>query len=152
MKTFLGLAFVILLPTVLHAQKADQLKWLVGIWKINTGNGYIVEQWKQTNDSTFNGKSMFIKAAGDSATQETIELSLRKGEWSYTPTVPNQNNGKPVTFRVSFIGRGEFICENPAHDFPQRIAYRRVKNALYASIEGKRKGKLVKQNFDFTNE
>lgn len=152
MKKITGLLFATTLSFTVNAQKADQLKWLVGTWKINTGNGYVVEQWKQKNDSTFSGRSMFVKAAGDSAIQETIELSLRKGEWSYSPTVADQNGGKPVTFKVTFVGRAEFICENPAHDFPQRIAYRRIKNALHASIEGRRNGRYSKQNFDFINE
>ena len=150
MKTRFCFAIAILLPIAVQAQKADQLKWLLGTWKINTGNGYVVEQWKQKNDSTLSGRSMFVKVAGDSAIQETIELSLRKGEWDYTPTVADQNSGKPVKFKLTFIGRAEFICENPAHDFPQRIAYRRVLNSLYASIEGTKKGRLSKQNFDFT--
>jgi hypothetical protein len=152
MKKITGLLFITVLSITVNAQKVDQLKWLLGVWKINTGNGYVVEKWIQNNDSTLTGKSMFVKIPGDSAIQETIELSLRKGQWSYTPTVVNQNNGQPVTFHVFYLGRGEFICENPAHDFPQRIAYRRIKNSLHASIEGRRNGVYSKRNFDFTNE
>jgi hypothetical protein len=152
MKAIIGFLFLLVISITGNAQKADQLKWLVGTWKINTGNGYVVERWKQTNDSTLSGISTFVKVPGDSVTQETIELSLRKGEWSYIPTVANQNNRLPVKFNVVFVGRAEFISENPGHDFPQRIAYRRIKNALHASIEGKRNGKYSKQNFDFTNE
>jgi hypothetical protein len=140
------------LSVAVQAQKTDQFKWLLGTWKINVDNGFVLEQWKQKNDSTLTGKSMFVKAAGDSAVQETIEMSLRKGEWSYTPTVGNQNSGMPVTFKVIFIGSVEFICENRAHDFPQRISYRRIKNTLHATIEGKRNGKYSKQNYDFSNE
>lgn len=150
MRKSLPFLIVTLFQIAAIAQKADQLKWLVGTWKINAGNGYIVEQWKQTNDSTFSGKSMFVKAAGDSVLQETIELSLRNGEWNYTPTVVGQNNSKPVKFSIIYIGRSEFICTNPDHDFPQRIAYRRIKSSLQASIEGRRNGKYIKQNFDFT--
>ena len=116
---------------------------------MNAGSGHVIEQWKQSNDSTFQGKSLFVKAPGDSVLQESIELSLRKGEWSYNPTVVDQNNRQPVKFQVIFIGKGEFICENPVHDFPQRISYRRIQNSLSASIEGKRKGKYAKVNFDF---
>jgi hypothetical protein len=35
----------------------------------------------------------------------------------------------------------EYVFENPAHDFPQRIIYRRGSEGwLYATIEGKLKG------------
>jgi hypothetical protein len=143
------------------AQKIDQMKWVVGTWKINAGANIIVEEWKVNNDSTIAGKSYFIKNARlndgvgqgtDTIPQETIELAFRNGDWYYIPTVKNQNNAQPVPFKVIFLRGMEFISENPAHDFPQRIAYRRIKNQLFASIEGKRNGKYSKQNFDFISK
>lgn len=149
---YLIIGMVCLISTTLLAQKSAAPTWLVGAWKIDTGKGHIVEQWKLVNDSTLQGKSMFVKAAGDSALQETLVLSHRKGEWNYTSTVVGQNNNQPVSFKIIYMGRAEFISENKAHDFPQRIAYRRVKDNLFASIEGNRKGKYAKQNFDFVAE
>ena len=149
MRTTICIMPLLLVFSFAGAQKANQLNWLAGTWKMNIGSSYIIEKWKQSNDSTFHGKSLFVKALGDSVLQESIELSFRKGEWSYNPTVVDQNNRQPVKFRIIFIGKGEFICENRAHDFPQRIAYRRVKNSLFASIEGTRDGKYSKVNFDF---
>jgi hypothetical protein len=144
---------VILLYTVsVTAQKTEQVKWMIGTWKINMGNNMIVEEWHIADDSTLSGKSYFIKNGTDTIPQETIELSYRKGEWYYTPTVKNQNNAQPVPFKIIFLKGTEFISENPTHDFPQRIAYRRIKNQLFASIEGKRNGKHGKQNFDFVAE
>ncbi|MCA4894321.1 MAG: hypothetical protein ING84_04855 [Cytophagales bacterium] len=152
MKVYIHIFSFLLISALANAQKATQFSWLVGTWKMNAGSGYVIEQWKQLNDSTFRGKSLFVKAPGDSMLQESIELSFRKGEWSYNPTVVDQNNRQPVKFQVIFIGKGEFICENPVHDFPQRIAYRRIKNSLFASIEGTRNGKYSKVNFDFLIE
>lgn len=149
---YLTICLVCLLSTALIAQKNSTPTWLAGTWKINTGNGSIVEQWKVLNDSTLQGKSMFVKTAGDSALQETLVLSYRKGEWNYTSTVVGQNNNLPVSFKIIFMGRTEFISENKTHDFPQRISYRRIKNNLFASIEGARNGKYTKQNFDFVSE
>ncbi len=152
MKVYIHIFSFLLISALANAQKATQFSWLVGTWKMNAGSGHVIEQWKQLNDSTFGGKSLFVKASGDSMLQETIELSFRKGEWSYNPTVVDQNNRQPVKFQIIFIGKGEFICENPVHDFPQRIAYRRIKNSLFASIEGTRNGKYSKVNFDFLIE
>jgi hypothetical protein len=146
---FPAILFVMLSVT---AQKSEQVKWMIGTWKINMGNNMIVEEWHIADDSTLSGKSYFIKNGTDTIPQETIELSYRKGEWYYIPTVKNQNNAQPVPFKIIFLKGTEFISENPAHDFPQRIAYRRIKNQLFASIEGKRNGKYGKQNFDFIEE
>ena len=144
---------VILLAAGKYANaQADALKWIVGSWKINNGTTQVVEEWQQSNDSTFTGKSYFVKNNRDTIPQETIELAYRNGSWSYIPTVNNQNNGQPVLFKLIFLKGTEFICENPKHDFPQRIAYRRIGNQLFASIEGKRNGKHSKQNFDFIFE
>ncbi len=150
-KTLLLLT-TLFLSSHLYAEKKNNFDWLAGTWKITTPNGTIVEQWKTLNDSTLAGKSYFVKSSGDTIPQETIELRLRKGQWSYVPTVNGQNNNQPTTFSLVFISKEEFICTNPAHDFPQRIAYRRLKNQLYASIEGPRKGKYIKQNFDYQLE
>jgi len=132
------------------AQKAGELNWILGTWKINTSNGIIIESWKTVNDSTLQGRNYFIKTSNDTIPQESLELTFRKGEWVYIPTVKGQNNDQPVSFKIIFIGKNEFISENPSHDFPQRISYRRIKALLFASIEGRRKGKYSKQNFDFS--
>lgn len=132
------------------AQKSDALKWVCGTWVLKTSRGDMVEKWVAINDSTFRGKSMMVKAPGDSTAQETIELQWRNKVWLYVPTVQGQNNNRPVVFPIIFLGREEFIAQNPNHDFPQRIAYRRVKSQLFASIEASRNGKYSKINFDFT--
>jgi hypothetical protein len=142
---------VIALNDRTYAQGTDVMKWMVGTWKINTGKGYVVEKWRAINDSTLSGKSFFVKAAGDSVVQESLELVLRKGQWTYISTVNGQNNNQPVSFKIIFLRGSEFICENPQHDYPQRIAYRRMKDSLFASIEGKKNGRFNKSNFDFTS-
>jgi Domain of unknown function (DUF6265) len=144
------LAGLCLMASNAFAQKSDALNWMAGTWMLKTNRGDMVEKWVSINDSTFQGKSMMVKAPGDSAIQETIELQRRSKAWFYVPTVQGQNNDRPVVFPVIFLGREEFIAHNPSHDFPQRIAYRKVKNQLFASIEGSRNGKHSKINFDFT--
>lgn len=144
--------FIVFLSHQAWAQSNAQFNWMVGTWKITTGQGYVVEQWKVLDDSTYSGKSFFVKNNQDTIPQESIQLALRKGQWYYIPTVAGQNNNQAVHFKLLFVGKTEFISANPEHDFPQRIAYRRVKQQLHASIEGYKKGKYSKQNFDFSTE
>ncbi|MBL7748476.1 MAG: hypothetical protein JNM19_13650 [Chitinophagaceae bacterium] len=151
-KVFFCLSFILGTVFLVKAQTAEQMKWMAGTWKINAGSGVIVEQWQIINDSTLSGKSMFVKNGTDTIPQETIELAYRSGSWYYIPTVNSQNNALPVQFKVFFLKGTEFISENPSHDFPQRIAYRRIKNQLFASIEGRKNGKYGKQNFDFSSD
>jgi Domain of unknown function (DUF6265) len=151
-KVFFSIGLIFIFHNLSFAQQSTQFKWMLGVWKLNVGSGVIVEEWKIANDSTLTGKSSFVKNGTDTVPQETIELAYRNGDWYYSPIVKNQNNGQPVPFKIILLKGTEFISENPTHDFPQRIAYRRIKNQLFASIEGKRNGKYGKQNFDFVTE
>jgi hypothetical protein len=38
--------------------------------------------------------------------------------------VDTPGNNKPVHFEITSVSKESFVCENPAHDFPQRIEYR----------------------------
>lgn len=134
-----------------NAQNSQPFSWMVGKWEIKTEKGRIIEEWQHTNDSTLSGKSYFLTNNNDSIPQETVELKYQNGSWYYIPVVKNQNNGQPVAFKIIYAQKNEFISENPVHDFPQRIAYRRVSGNLFASIEGSQKGKYRKQNFDFVH-
>ncbi len=135
----------------LFGQNADSFKWLVGTWEINTGKGVISESWVLVNDSTLQGKSLFIRNGKDTLSREEIELAYRNGDWYYTPTVEGQNNNRPVKFRIIYHKGVEFISENLTHDFPQRIAYIKIApDKLFASIEGRKNGTYAKQNFSFT--
>lgn len=142
----------LLAGNIVTAQQTKTVQWMLGVWKINTPQGTVVEIWETKNDSTLQGRSVFVKSNNDTIPQEKIEIAFRNGEWYYTPTVSNQNDGKPVSFKLIFLRGTEFVSKNLAHDFPQRITYRRIRQNMYASIEGKRNGRFSKQNFDFTTE
>lgn len=144
--------FLLMIGINAQGQTSEQMSWMCGTWKLNTGNGIIQEHWEIRDDSTLAGSSVFIKNGKDTIPQESIELSFRNGEWFYTPTVASQNNGKAVAFKVIFLKGTEFISENPEHDFPQRISYRRIHSQLLASIEGRKNGKYGKMNFDYSSE
>jgi hypothetical protein len=151
-KSFFFTIFLILMFMYGVGQQAQNPNWLIGTWTIKTGKGTIVEEWKVLNDSTLTGKTVFVKSEKDSVLQETLEFTFRNGSWHYTSKVVGQNTNLPVSFKVIYLGKEEFISENPAHDFPQRISYRKIKNLLFASIEGNSKGKYVKRNFDYTSD
>jgi hypothetical protein len=70
----------------------------------------------------------------------------------YTPTVPDQNDAKPVPFRmVSYEGH-VVVFENPDHDFPQRIVYRfvpRIADAVDADSMYVSVSSLAGEGIDF---
>ena len=124
-----------------------KLSWLVGSWKLATPDGTAYEVWKKDNETTFSGKSFFVKGK-DTIPQETISLQETAEGLCYIPTVHDQNGGKPVSFALTVADNGTFVFENPAHDFPQKITYRKITDdSLYAAISGKTGGKEHVEDF-----
>ncbi|MEO6232211.1 MAG: DUF6265 family protein [Ferruginibacter sp.] len=113
-----------------------QLNNLQGTWMMKTGKGFIGESWKKINDSTLQSNGFMIKD-GDTINAENVQLIKNKAGIFYIPTVTNQNNQQPVTFRLTSSANNEFIFENPLHDFPKRIGYQLIANdSLIAWIDG----------------
>ncbi|MFT3827501.1 MAG: DUF6265 family protein [Chitinophagaceae bacterium] len=114
--------------------------WLLGNWQNNTPRGLLTESWQQKNDSTYTGKSSFVRGK-DTLSSETLTLQERGGSLYYVPVVKDQNNGQPVTFKLTSSSATQLVFENPAHDFPQKITYTLVtKDSLLAVISGMRNG------------
>ena len=59
-------------------------------------------------------------------------------------------SGQPAAEFLSTTVSGDTVLfENPAHDFPQRIGYRRQGASLLAWIEGARNGKTRRVEFPY---
>ncbi|MBL7888216.1 MAG: hypothetical protein JNL24_01620 [Bacteroidia bacterium] len=120
--------------------------WLIGTWVNTTPRGKMVEEWKKESDSSFVGKSYFIKT--DTMPAEALKLVQRGNNLFYIPTVINQNGGLPVTFKHTISSESQIVFENPAHDFPQKISYTLInKDSLVAEISGTRNGQPKKIKF-----
>ncbi|GAA4307313.1 hypothetical protein GCM10023149_00830 [Mucilaginibacter gynuensis] len=130
-------------PAMAQTKKQNQLspaEWLIGKWQNKTTRGTVSETWLKVNDSTFTGKSYFLRGA-DTLSTETIRLEQRNAKLYYVPTVNNQNGGLPVKFAATAITPTQMIFENPEHDFPQKITYTQItRDSLVAEISGTSKG------------
>ncbi len=84
--------------------------------------GVRLESWKIDTWREMNGKG--LKVVGqDTTLLEQLQIKLSKGRFSYISTVPDQNEGKPVPFKMVSSDSMKFVFENLQHDFPQRIVY-----------------------------
>lgn len=127
--------------------KIKQMEWVIGKWENITGEGELYEIWAKTNDTIYSGRSFMI-ANNDTVFSEKISLELKNNELFYIPTIGNQNNAQPITFKLVGIENNEIIFENMEHDFPQRVIYANPKpDSLYARIEGNENGKFRKEEF-----
>lgn len=116
------------------------LNWLQGRWEAATPDGKIFEEWTMAG-SQLAGTGGFIKGT-DTTISETVALKMQDTNLVYMPTVKSQNNGQPITFTLSRAASDSFVFENPAHEFPQVICYKKLGDtAMEARISGTVNGK-----------
>jgi hypothetical protein len=129
-------------------EQLEKMNWLIGNWENKMDDGILSETWKKENDSTFSGKSYFIVNSKDTVHSETIILTQLNNQLIYSPTVKGQNNDESVDFKLSSESEDTFVFENPKHDYPQKIVYKKVtKNSLVATISGMQQGKQSTESY-----
>jgi hypothetical protein len=115
--------------------------WLPGKWENKTADGNLLEIWKKTNDSIYNGASYFIKGK-DTLHFETIQLIQKGEDLVYISTIQGQNNDKPAPYKLINSTKKQLIFENPKIEYPKKIIYKQItKNSLGIEISGTQKGK-----------
>ena len=115
--------------------KMKNLMWLEGTWsRLNNKTGQSgFERWTKSSSIELRGVGVTLKGT-DTLFVEKLRILERDGDLYYVADVPE--NQKPVHFKLTNITSTEFVCENPAHDFPKKITYRRDKEKLTATISG----------------
>lgn len=158
MKTFIAIGMLFLLTSCQTKseqkfEKLEKMNWLIGQWENKMPYGVLTETWTKDNDSTFSGKSYFIKNEKDTVHSESIILNQIKDELLYKPTVKGQNNDEPVEFKLTTEIDNSFAFENPKHDFPQKIVYKKVNDkSLIATISGNQGGKPASESYPMTKK
>ena len=114
------------------ATNLQRMEWLVGTWQrtdLPVGrSGH--ERWARDGGG-FSGIGVARQGAG-TVFEETLRIEARDGEIVYIAEVAH--NPAPVVFRLIRIDDDGFVFENPAHDFPKVIAYRRDGDRLRVRV------------------
>jgi uncharacterized protein YciI len=99
--------------------------FLAGTWKVE--NSEIYEHWDKLNETSMKGFS-YKSANGITRVTEYLDIVLTKKGLVYTATVVGQNKGKGINFRHSEAD-SVYTFENPKHDFPKKIVYRKISDS-----------------------
>ena len=129
-----------------HAPTVAQVGWIAGCWERSAGTRLIEEQWMRPRAGLMLGVSRTV--VGDSLREyEQVALFERGGHLVYAATPVRQ---APAEFESTAVSDSAVTFENPGHDFPQRIIYRRRgADSLLARVEGMRGGRLRGSDFPY---
>lgn len=125
--------------------RVASLEWLAGTWTYSEGRETVVESWLgpgnglmvAANLTTFpNGRKTF----------EFLRIADTPEGLSY---FASPGGRPPVEFRLKEAAERRVVFENAAHDFPQRIAYWRDGESLWARVEGTVKGQPRSEEWRF---
>ena len=118
----------------LPAHSISELAWMSGDWQTPAGGRVqIDEHWTQPAGASMMGMSRTV--AGDKTVEfEYLRIEQRADGIYYVAHPKAQCPG--TDFKLSRVSSSEVVFENPAHDFPKRIIYRKTADeALTASID-----------------
>jgi len=154
LKVILGWTLALACTTSTHGGPLEQFDWLAGTWTRESASATVYESWRVLSERTMEGQShVVLKTTGERRLAESLLLVEMGGEIYYIPRPPE--NPYPVTFRLTSHDDGVAVFENPQHDFPTKIVYRRNDDgSMTASIEGptERPGEPGRIDFHFTRE
>src|SRR5436190_15285776 len=125
----------ILVALPLCAGEIDKLAFLAGCW---AGPGSF-EMWMKPEGGSIMGAGRTVR---NGKVISTEFFSVSECTEGVTLHVQLRLATKATPFRAKEITSSSVIFENPEHDFPQRIIYRRQEDgSLLGRIEGADKGK-----------
>lgn len=115
-----------------------KLGWLQGCWAAAGGEQGSGEQWMAPAGGSMLGMSRTVRK-GRTVAYEFMRIE--QGADGGLVFIAQPSGQAPASFALLRQDGDAFVFENPAHDFPQRVIYRRVGDTgLQARIEGKGKG------------
>lgn len=125
----------------------SSFEWMEGKWVGKYDTVPIFEQWKPREGKIMKGRGGVLSGK-DTVFSEMISIEQRGSDLFYIAIVGH--NRQPAEFKFTGYKNDTAVFENPAHDFPQRVLYyKKPDGSVYAAVDGKYKGKYVKEEFDY---
>lgn len=133
-------------PVAAQSRTLAELHWLAGCWERARPTSRMVELWTPAVNNVMTGTSYSVT---DTSQRELEQLRLfARGDtlvYEAHPSTQRMNE-----FMSTKISAQEIVFEDPEHDFPQRITYRRIgTDSLIAVTEGDRAGRAQPVTFAF---
>jgi hypothetical protein len=122
-----------------QAASISDLEWLAGCWSSRGGEAGSEEHWLAPAGGSMLGVGHTV-VGGKTVAHEVMQI--RETEPGQLAFIARPSGQAEATFPLARLGKDEVVFENLAHDFPQRVIYRRQGDKLEARIEGTEDGKV----------
>jgi hypothetical protein len=119
------------------SSSVGDLAWLSGCWQYSADSRTVTEFWLPPDGGTMLGLSRTV-SGGKTVEHEFLLLRVGGRGLEY---VARPSGQAEAVFTATKVGSDEVVFENPAHDFPTRITYRKTTGGVVATIDGLVKGK-----------
>ena len=136
------------LGSLFQAHSADhRFGWMTGHWCSQTKGAVIQERWLPATDNLMLGVN---RTVANNRTLAFEYLRIEVDEEQQAQFVAQPGGRQPIAFALADSGSDWARFENPDHDFPQGIEYRRQGDHLSARTSGPGKdGAEVEIAFEF---
>lgn len=125
----------------------DRLDWIAGCWSRTSAETHVEEHWMAPAGGTMLGMARTVRS-GKTTEYEFLQIRDVNGTLAY---VARPSGQAEATFPLKTLTAREIVFEDPAHDFPQRVIYRRNDDgSLTARIEGTMNGQARGVDFPYT--
>ena len=127
------------------------LGWLTGDWvsRAEDGSGGVFEEhWTAPLGGTMIGMNRTARS-GKTLFFEYLRIEARTDGVYY---VAYPKGGEGTSFFMTAEGENYVAFENPDHDYPQKIEYRREGETLYATISGHENGEQKSSSWQWRLE
>ena len=145
----LPLAFLLGIATPSGAQSATRIAsvaWLTGCLEMRRGNRVVEEQRMPERAGTMVGMGRSVGARG----LDDYELTVIQQDGDRLLYVAHPRRQPVATFVAIAATSDSVVFENPEHDYPQRVGYRRIgSDSVLAWIDGTNGGKRQRVDFPY---
>lgn len=124
----------------------SKLSWMAGSWVAEKDGVTVRETWLPPLNGAMAGAGQ-TNRPGRKPFIEHVKITAEPAGATFTALLPGQ---PPTPFVMKPGPDGEAVFENLAHDYPQRVIYRRCGQDLCAATEGVVKGALRREEWRYT--
>lgn len=129
-----ALSLLLLVTLTPQTTTLADLSWIAGDWQLKSDRAQIEEHWTSVAGGSMIGMSRTV-ANDKTRSFEFLRIEARADGIYYVAHPDGRCSG--TDFKLTRASATEVVFENPQHDFPKRIIYRKTgDDALTASIDG----------------